>query len=153
MKYAKLAASALAPKRMAGGQCWRFFCAGIAALVATVFLCAQAQAEDLHPRLETARDGHNLIAALHIVIPAEFHAYGHEPGEVVDLLRARLGADFAAPIFIDNTNRYQAIAESAKGVAGDCRNFIIVDALPEYRQHFERLWQTIFQMSGQEVTA
>ena len=50
---------------------------------------------------------------------------------VVDLLRARLGADFAAPIFIDNTNRYQAIAESAKGVAGDCRNFIIVDALPE----------------------
>lgn len=81
MKYAKLAASASVPAKLAGGQCWRVFCAGIAALVATFFLCAPAQAEDLHPRLETARDGQNLIAALHIVIPAEFHAYGHEPGE------------------------------------------------------------------------
>jgi len=50
---------------------------------------------------------------------------------VIDRLRARLGADFDAPIFIDNTNRYQAVAESERGLAGDCRNFIIVDALPE----------------------
>ena len=50
---------------------------------------------------------------------------------VVDRLRARLGADFDAPLFIDNTNRYQAVAESEKGLAGDYRNFIIVDALPE----------------------
>ena len=98
MKYAKLAASALAPKRMAGGQCWRFFCAGIAALVATVFLCAQAQAEDLHPRLETARDGHNLIAALHIVIPAEFHAYGHEPGEAGRPTTVALSVDGGRPL-------------------------------------------------------
>ena len=42
-----------------------------------------------------------------------------------------LGADFDAPLFIDNTNRYQAVAESEKGLAGDYRNFIIVDALPE----------------------
>ena len=50
---------------------------------------------------------------------------------VVDRLRARLGTDFDAPLFIDNTNRYQAVAESEKGLAGDYRNFIIVDALPE----------------------
>ena len=45
---------------------------------------------------------------------------------VVDRLRARLGADFDAPLFIDNTNRYQAVAESEKGLAGDYRN------LPHY---------------------
>lgn len=45
------------------------------------FYAPRRRLKDLHPRLETARDGHNLIAALHIVIPAEFHAYGHEPGE------------------------------------------------------------------------
>ena len=50
---------------------------------------------------------------------------------IVDLLHARLGSGFDAPIFVDNTNRYQAIAESEKGVAGECRNFIIVDTLPE----------------------
>lgn len=50
---------------------------------------------------------------------------------IVDRLRTRLGAEFDAPIFIDNTNRYQAIAESEKGLAGACRNFIIIDALPE----------------------
>ena len=83
---------------MAGGQCWRVFCAGIAALVATVFLCAQAQAEDLHPRLETARDGHNLIAALHIVIPAEFHAYGHEPGEAGRPTTVALSVDGGRPL-------------------------------------------------------
>ena len=50
---------------------------------------------------------------------------------VVDRLRERLGAGFDAPIFIDNTNRYQAIAESEQGLAGECRNFVIIDALPE----------------------
>lgn len=50
---------------------------------------------------------------------------------VVDLLLARLGPGFDAPVFVDNTNRYQAIAESEKGLAGNCRNFIIIDALPE----------------------
>ena len=33
------------------------------------------------------------------------------------------------------------------------RGQIIVEALPEYRHHFERLWQAIFQKSGQEVVA
>ena len=33
------------------------------------------------------------------------------------------------------------------------RGQIIVDALPEYRQHFERLWHAIRQVSGQEVAA
>ncbi|MFT3847488.1 MAG: ROK family transcriptional regulator [Propionivibrio sp.] len=50
---------------------------------------------------------------------------------VVDRLHSRLGTDFDTPIFVDNTNRYQALAESERGLAGDCRNFIIVDALSE----------------------
>lgn len=98
MKYAKLAASALAHKSLAGGQCWRLFCAGIATLVVAVFLCAQVQAEDLHPRLETAREGHNLVAALHIVIPAEFHAYGHEPGEAGRPTTVALSVDGGRPL-------------------------------------------------------
>ena len=98
MKYAKLAASALAPKRLTGGLCWRVYWAGCAALVAVFFLCAPAQAEDLHPRLETARDGHNLIAALHIAIPAEFHAYGHEPGEAGRPTTVALSVDGGRPL-------------------------------------------------------
>jgi predicted NBD/HSP70 family sugar kinase len=53
----------------------------------------------------------------------------------VSLLRAALGedlgADFAAPIFIDDVNRYQAIAEREKGVAGGARSYIVIDALDE----------------------
>ena len=98
MKYAKLAASALAPKRLTGGLCWRVYWAGFVALVAVLFLCTPAQAEDLHPRLETARDGHNLIAALHVVIPAEFHAYGHEPGEAGRPTTVALSVDGGRPL-------------------------------------------------------
>lgn len=47
------------------------------------------------------------------------------------MLKTRLGSSFSAPIFVDNTNRYQAIAEREKGLAGSYKNYIIVDALPE----------------------
>lgn len=77
MKYDKLAVASAMPLAPA----WRALCAGLVVLCAAVFMSFGVRAEDLQPRLETARDGQNLIAALHIVIPAEFHAYGHEPGE------------------------------------------------------------------------
>lgn len=77
MKYDKLSVASAAPVAPAWGALGLSFCA----LCIAVFLSIGARAEDLHPRLETALDGQNLIAALHIVIPAEFHAYGHEPGE------------------------------------------------------------------------
>ncbi|HVO39735.1 MAG TPA: ROK family protein [Spirochaetia bacterium] len=48
-----------------------------------------------------------------------------------DLLRQTLGTGIEAPIFIENVNRYQAIAEQEKGVAVGTTNFIIVDALIE----------------------
>ncbi len=47
------------------------------------------------------------------------------------LLRDRLGAGYDVPIFIDCVNRYQAVAEREKGVAGGVTNFIIIDALNE----------------------
>ena len=37
----------------------------------------------------------------------------------------------AAPIHVDNVNRYQALAEGEKGLAAGKRNFLIVDALVE----------------------
>jgi len=77
LKYDKLSVASTMPYAPA----WRVLGVGLAALCIAVFLSFGARAEDLHPRLETARDGQNLVAALHIVIPAEFHAYGHEPGE------------------------------------------------------------------------
>jgi predicted NBD/HSP70 family sugar kinase len=46
-------------------------------------------------------------------------------------LRAAIGYCSEAPIFIDDVNRYQAIAEREKGVAGGVRNFIVIDALNE----------------------
>jgi predicted NBD/HSP70 family sugar kinase len=48
-----------------------------------------------------------------------------------NLLRERLGSGYDVPIFIDCVNRYQAIAEREKGVAGGATNFIIIDALTE----------------------
>ena len=48
-----------------------------------------------------------------------------------DLLRAALGKDITAPVFVDCVNRYQAIAEQARGVAAGVTNFIIIDALNE----------------------
>jgi predicted NBD/HSP70 family sugar kinase len=48
-----------------------------------------------------------------------------------DLLRAALGRDIEAPVFVDCVNRYQAIAEQARGVAAGATNFIIIDALNE----------------------
>jgi glucokinase len=47
------------------------------------------------------------------------------------LLRDRLGEGYDIPIFIDCVNRYQAVAEREKGVAGGVTNFIIIDALNE----------------------
>jgi predicted NBD/HSP70 family sugar kinase len=47
------------------------------------------------------------------------------------LLRDRLGEGYDVPIFIDCVNRYQAVAEREKGVAGGVTNFIIIDALNE----------------------
>ena len=87
MKYDKLVATAIVFADLR----WRVLCASLVALIAALFMGTAARAENLHPQLETARDGQNVIAALHIAIPAEFHAYGHEPGEAgrpttVDLL-------------------------------------------------------------------
>ena len=50
---------------------------------------------------------------------------------LVQLLEERLGDGYDVPIFIDCVNRYQAIAEREKGVAGGVTNFIIIDALNE----------------------
>jgi len=50
---------------------------------------------------------------------------------LVQLLRDRLGDGYDIPMFIDCVNRYQAIAEREKGVAGGATNFIIIDALNE----------------------
>jgi predicted NBD/HSP70 family sugar kinase len=50
---------------------------------------------------------------------------------LVQLLRERLGDGYDVPMFIDCVNRYQAIAERDKGVAGGVTNFIIIDALNE----------------------
>jgi predicted NBD/HSP70 family sugar kinase len=50
---------------------------------------------------------------------------------LVQLLRDKLGSGYDVPIFIDCVNRYQAIAEREKGVAGNVTNFIIIDALNE----------------------
>ncbi len=35
------------------------------------------------------------------------------------------------PIYMDNVNRYQAMAQLWKGIAGECRNFVVIDAMPE----------------------
>ncbi len=48
-----------------------------------------------------------------------------------DLLRERLGEGYDVPIFVENVNRYQAIAEQEKGEAVGVTNFIIIDALNE----------------------
>jgi len=50
---------------------------------------------------------------------------------LVQLLRNKLGDGYEVPIFIDCVNRYQALAEREKGVAGGATNFIIIDALNE----------------------
>ncbi len=50
---------------------------------------------------------------------------------IAALLRERLGPGFDAPIFVDNVNRWQALAERDKGVAAGTTNFLVVDALDE----------------------
>jgi predicted NBD/HSP70 family sugar kinase len=50
---------------------------------------------------------------------------------LVQLLREKMGDGYDVPIFIDCVNRYQALAEREKGVAGGATNFIIIDALNE----------------------
>ncbi len=46
-------------------------------------------------------------------------------------LERGLEGGFNAPLFVDCVNRYQALAEREKGVAGGVGNFIIIDALNE----------------------
>ena len=50
---------------------------------------------------------------------------------LVQLLRDRLGSGYEVPMFMDCVNRYQAVAEREKGVAGGVTDFIIIDALNE----------------------
>ncbi|MBQ9407541.1 MAG: cytochrome C biosynthesis protein [Desulfovibrio sp.] len=38
-------------------------------------------ASTVHPKLDVAWDGQDLVAALRVVIPEQFHAYAHNPGE------------------------------------------------------------------------
>lgn len=59
-----------------------------------------------------------------------YHEWGRDL-PFAELLSRRLGADFAVPLYVDNANRFQAIAEARKGVASGCGNFCIVDALSE----------------------
>ena len=66
-----------------------------------------------------------------ISIHSFFYPGWGENAPIVALLQHRLGPDFKVPIYADNTNRYQALAESSKELAAGYRNFIIVDALPE----------------------
>jgi len=47
------------------------------------------------------------------------------------LLRDRLGRGFDVPVFVENVNRWQALAERDKGVASGVTNFLIVDMLDE----------------------
>jgi len=46
-------------------------------------------------------------------------------------LREALGAGFEVPVFVENVNRLQALAERDKGVASGVTNFLIVDMLDE----------------------
>lgn len=63
-------------------RAWRRVFGGFAAFFLFFVLCpCLAGAADLQPRLEVARQGEDLVAALHLTIPAGFHAYGHDPGE------------------------------------------------------------------------
>ncbi len=60
----------------------------------------------------------------------------HYPGwgrnvAFTQMLRDRLGPGFDVPVFLDNVNRWQALAERDKGVAGGVTNFLIVDMLDE----------------------
>ncbi len=47
------------------------------------------------------------------------------------LLLEQLGPTFEVPVFIDNVNRWQALAERDKGVASGVTNFLIIDMLDE----------------------
>ncbi len=60
----------------------------------------------------------------------------HYPGwgrnvAFTQMLRDSLGPGFDVPVFLDNVNRWQALAERDKGVAGGVTNFLIVDMLDE----------------------
>jgi predicted NBD/HSP70 family sugar kinase len=46
-------------------------------------------------------------------------------------LRAALGVGFEVPVFVENVNRWQALAERDKGVASGVTNFLIIDMLDE----------------------
>ncbi|MGA2477788.1 MAG: ROK family protein [Spirochaetia bacterium] len=59
-----------------------------------------------------------------------YHEWGRDV-PFADPLRAALGSEVEAPIFIDCVNRYQAIAERSRGAAAGAANFIIIDALNE----------------------
>jgi predicted NBD/HSP70 family sugar kinase len=47
------------------------------------------------------------------------------------ILKEGLGEGYDVPIHTENANRIQALAESTKGVARGCKNFVIIDALNE----------------------
>jgi glucokinase len=50
---------------------------------------------------------------------------------VAQLLRDALGPALDVPVFVENVNRWQALAERDKGVATGVTNFLIVDMLDE----------------------
>ena len=60
----------------------------------------------------------------------------HYPGwgrnvAFTQMLRDQLGPGFDVPVFLDNVNRWQALSERDKGVAGGVTNFLIIDMLDE----------------------
>lgn len=46
-----------------------------------------------------------------------------------EYIRSSLGTGL--PLYIDNVNRFEAMAQHWKGIAGTCKNFVMIDAMPE----------------------
>lgn len=65
-----------------------------------LLLCSPSvlPAGELHARLDAARDGQELVAALRIAIPPEFHAYAHRPGEAGRPATATFSVDNGDPL-------------------------------------------------------
>jgi len=59
-----------------------------------------------------------------------YPSWGREVG-FAQKLREALGAGFEMPVFVENVNRLQALAERDKGVASGVTNFLVVDMLDE----------------------
>jgi predicted NBD/HSP70 family sugar kinase len=100
-------------------------------------------ADDIHAfQALKAKSGERLVAVAvalpGLVDPARgssiysphYPAWGRDV-PFTQLLRERLGPGLEVPVYVENVNRWQALAERDKGVAGGVTNFLIVDMLDE----------------------